>query len=223
MKRVLVFLTAFLLCCIGSSYSQSLGTKQLDLGIKGGINFASFTWKSEYKREQREEYNSKFKPQILFNIGGYANYSLTEALSLQGGLSISGKGYKETWTDTWGGLSGFSEEVKASESLFYLEIPVNVVYHYKNFYAGAGPYFGYGLLGIWKLKTPSDSDSGNAFDKDDEGHRRVDFGAKLQAGYRVNDKISVGLEYGLGLTKLYSGWNDSPRNGVFSISLGYWF
>ncbi|HRN55035.1 MAG TPA: porin family protein [Agriterribacter sp.] len=223
MKRILVFLAASLLFYGGRSYSQSLGTKQLDFGIKGGINIASFTWKSEFKREQREEYNTKYKPQILFNIGGYANYSLTEAISLQGGLSISGKGYKETWTDTWGGLSGFSEEVKSSESLFYLEIPVNAVYHYKNFYAGAGPYFSYGLLGIWKWKSPSESASGNAFDEDDDGHRRVDFGAKLQAGYRVNNKISVGLEYGLGLTKLDPEWDDSPRNSVFSISLGYWF
>lgn len=216
-------MVASLLFYGGRSYSQSLETKQLDFGIKGGINIASFTWKSEFKKEQRATYNSKFKPQILFNIGGYANYSLTEAISLQGGLSISGKGYKETWTDTWGGLSGGSEEVKATESLFYLEIPVNAVYHYKNFYVGAGPYLGYGLLGVWKWKSPSDSNSGNAFDKDDEGYRRIDFGAKFQAGYRVNDKISVGLDYGLGLIKLDPEWNDSPRNSVLSISLGYWF
>ncbi|MCO5242034.1 MAG: PorT family protein [Chitinophagaceae bacterium] len=226
MKRILPFLALSLLFYGGRSYSQSLGTKQLNFGIKGGINIASYIWNSEYKKEQKEEYNSKFKPQILFNIGGYANYSLNESFSLQGGLAISGKGYKETFTDTWGGLpgSGGSEEVKVSHSLFYLEIPLNAVYHYKNFYIGAGPYLGYGILGIWKWKSPSDSDSGNAFDKDDDGYNRADFGAKFQAGYRINDKISVGLDYGLGLTKLEPELKKySPKNGVLSVSLGYWF
>lgn len=225
MKRIFSFLAASLLFYGGRSYGQSLGTKQLDVGIKGGVNIASLVWNSEYKKELREIYKAKFKPQILFNVGGYANYALNEAVSLQGGLSISGKGYKETWTETWGGIPGSegSEEIKTTLSLFYLEIPVTAVYHYKNFYVGAGPYFGYGLLGIWKWKSQSDSDSGNAFDKEDDGYGRTDFGAKFQAGYRVNDKISVGLDYGLGLTKLDSDWNDSPRNSVFSISLGYWF
>lgn len=37
MKRILPFLALSLLFYGGRSYSQSLGTKQLNFGIKGGI------------------------------------------------------------------------------------------------------------------------------------------------------------------------------------------
>ncbi|MBW7890466.1 MAG: PorT family protein [Chitinophagaceae bacterium] len=192
--------------------------------MKGGINIASYAWKSDYKRHQKETYNSKFKPNVLFHVGAVANYALTEEFSLQGGLAISGKGYKETWIDDDDdGGSSSGEKNKTSHSMFYLEIPINAVYHYKNFYVGAGPYFGYGLMGTWKWSAPGDSDSGNLFEKDDYGYSRADFGAKIQAGYRLNEKISLGLDYGIGLTKLERDWDNSPKNSVLSLSVSYWF
>lgn len=230
MKQLLSFLAAAFLLYGGQSYSQSLEPQKLQFGIKGGINIASYAWKSDYKKRMKSEYNSKYSPNILFHIGAVANYALTKEFSLQAGLGISGKGYKETWTDDLsytgegpGGEGSLGEKNKESHSLFYLEIPINAVYHYKNFYVGAGPYFGYGLLGIWKWSAPGDSDSGNLFDKDDEGFRRADFGAKIQAGYRLNDKMSLGLDYGIGLTKLAPDWDDAPKNSVLSLSVGYWF
>lgn len=233
MKQLLSFLAASFLIYGGQTYSQSLEPQKLQFGIKGGINIASYAWKSDYKKEQKEMYNSKFKPTILFHVGAVANYALTEEFSLQAGLGISGKGYKETWSDDLpymggdgdgaGAGSSSGEKNKTSHSLFYLEIPINAVYHYKNFYVGAGPYFGYGLLGIWKWSAPGDSDSGNLFEKDDYGYSRADFGAKIQAGYRLNEKISLGLDYGIGLAKLNRDWDNSPKNSVLSLSVGYWF
>lgn len=225
MKQLFSFFAASLLLFGGKSYSQSLEPQKLQFGIKGGINMASFLWNSKYKKELQNEDNAKFKPNIQFHIGGQANYTINEKFSLQGGLAISGKGFKETWTDEWGGMGDnvLSEKVNVTHTLYYLEIPINVVYHYKNFFVGAGTYFGYGIFGTWKWSSPSDSDSGNAFDKDD-GYNREDFGAKFQAGYRINEKISVGLDYGLGLKRLEPELKKySPRNGVFSVSLSYWF
>ena len=53
----------------------------------------------------------------------------------------------------------------------------------------------------------------------------TDFSFNFGAGYDFTENLSAGLRYNLGLTNVwdFDGSEDSIKNGVFSVSLGYKF
>lgn len=238
MRRIFVLLIMIALAGGNSSFAQSSGEK-IKYGVKAGINAAYFGFSSAYKRDAKDD-GFKTRPLISFHVGGYADYALTDAISLQGGLTLSGKGGRETWSGE-DDFDGYNYEGSFKESLLYLEIPVNAVYKKGKFFAGAGPYVGYALSGKWKETyeedygdgdTDYDEDSGKVVFSGDNAYRKwLDAGINLLAGYQITDKISVGANFGMGLINLSKSkhlsneqrdyW--SQKNRVFSVSVGYVF
>lgn len=239
------FTLLILASLLGGNYSfaQSSDGNKIKYGIKAGINLASLSVGSERKKEMKDYYDNgwKNKSVISFHLGGYADYAITEALSIQAGLTLSGKGGKETWSydDEIFGDEEFTGKAYDKENLLYLELPVNVVYKTGSFYFGAGPYVGYALSGKWKEwyeedygdgDIESDSESGKiVFGGENAWMKRTDFGLNFLAGYQLNEKMSIGIGYGLGLSNLLKDPDDpqagdnywGQKNRVFSISVNY--
>jgi hypothetical protein len=138
-------------------------------------------------------------PVTAFNFGLVAEIPISEKFYFQPELMYSGQGYS------------FNDDTIA---LNYLNIPLMGKYYLtKGFSLEAGPQIGF-LLSAKNDKTDV-KDSFNT----------VDFGVNFGLGYKLDNGLNFGARYNLGLSDINNIDNSSNknRNGVFQLSVGYFF
>lgn len=134
-----------------------------------------------------------------FNFGVLAEIPITEKFSFQPELLYSGQGYS------------FDDDTVA---LNYLNVPLMGKYYLtKGLSLEAGPQIGF-LLSAKNDKADV-KDSFNA----------IDFGVNFGLGYKFNNGLNFGARYNLGLSDINNidGPSDKNKNGVFQLSVGYFF
>ncbi|MFK5854769.1 MAG: porin family protein [Bacteroidota bacterium] len=189
---------------------------QLRYGPKVGLNFA----------KQKVEFDGKtsddIKSRVSFAIGGVADYAFTDELSLQPSLMLSGKGYKVD-------MSFDGESATAWQRLYYLELPINVVYKYDigvlKIYGTAGPTFALAIGGSSKVEVDGKTETEKikfGDGDDDDGIKRGDFGLNFGAGVEISS-FQFELNYNFGLMNTSYDDNSSAKNRVFSLSASYFF
>lgn len=209
MKKLLTFFTA----AVFALAFVSTATAQVRFGVKAGLNLAniSFSNLGEVKPE------TSMLP--TFMVGGQVEFGLAENIGLGVGLQLQGKGVKSK-TDFLG------ETVESKVTPMYLQIPVYLTYRNSGFFAGVGPYAGFGLFG--KNKTDgTDSQNlkfGNSMDDD---FAPLDFGAGLELGYEFGS-LRATASYNLGLANalpkdLVEGTDVKAKHGVIGIAPAYLF
>ncbi len=229
------FLLLIAICLIGGthSFAQSTFKEKLSFGAKAGINAAYFGVDKDYRNSIKED-GGGILPIISFQIGGFADYALKDNISIQAGLNLNGKGYRELSSDDF---FGEQEDGIYTERVLYLEIPVNVVFKTGKLFFGAGPYAGYALSGTYKTTIKTYDDSGDLKETEnysgkidfpnysDYEFNRLDVGVNLLAGYQITNQLSAGLGFGMGLTNLYKDATNGAylKNRVFSVTVGYLF
>jgi len=221
------FMLLVVACVIGGSHA--LAQEKISYGIKAGVNVATYSFSDEDEYYDNE---LKKRPAFSFHIGGLVDVPIAPAFSLQGGLTLSGKGYRETWSGE-DEFDGTYYEGSFRENIMVLEIPVNAVYKTGQFFFGAGPYVAYALSGKWKEKFEEDFGDGDV-EKDEESGKvvfsgesayrtRTDFGINLLAGYQLNTQLNISAGYGFGIKDIHPGPDWSGKNRVISLSVGYMF
>lgn len=215
MKKLYILTLACLLSGVAMAQETSGTTASgIKYGIKAGVNFA----KVAVSGEGAEDWEEGLKAQTSFQIGGYADIALGSSFSIQPGLTLSGKGFKQE-------VEGY----KFSRNVMYLEIPVNAVYKIGGLYFGAGPYAGLALSGKDKDEEEGEDTEEEKlkFGSDDEDDMKgTDFGVNLLAGYQLSNGVNFGLNYGLGLSNLANtpdGSDFKVTNRVFSVTVGFSF
>ncbi len=134
-----------------------------------------------------------------FNFGILSEIPVSDKFSFQPELMYSGQGYS------------FNEKTIA---LSYLNLPLMGKYYLtKGFSVEAGPQIGY-LFNAENEETDV-KDSFNSFD----------FGVNFGLGYKLDNGLNFGARYNLGLTDINNLDNSSNKNknGVFQLSVGYFF
>jgi hypothetical protein len=134
-----------------------------------------------------------------FNFGVLSEIPISEKFSFQPELMYSGQGYS------------FNDNTVA---LSYLNIPLMGKYYLtKGLSIEAGPQIGF-LLAAKNEKTDV-KDSFNTFD----------FGVNFGLGYKLDNGLNFGARYNLGLTDINNleGSSFKNKNGVFQLSVGYFF
>ncbi|TCN52467.1 PorT family protein [Flavobacterium circumlabens] len=134
-----------------------------------------------------------------FNFGVLSEIPVSDKFSFQPELMYSGQGYS------------FNDNTIA---LNYLNIPLMGKYYLtKGLSLEAGPQIGF-LLSAKNDKTDV-KDSFNTFD----------FGVNFGLGYKLDNGLNFGARYNLGLTDINNLDNSSSKNknGVFQLSVGYFF
>ena len=134
-----------------------------------------------------------------FNFGVLSEIPISDKFSFQPELMYSGQGYS------------FNDNTIA---LSYLNVPLMGKYYVtKGLSVEAGPQIGF-LLAAKNEKTDV-KDSFNT----------VDFGVNFGLGYKLDNGLNFGLRYNLGLTDINNveGYSGKNKNGVFQVSIGYFF
>lgn len=200
MKKRTVLLTAIVLI-----FTSIQANAQVTFGIKGGLNGTKFILKDGNTTD-------KAYGLMSLHLGVTAELPLSEQIFVEPALLFSGKGGKITESN---GI--FSDE---RFNLTYAELPVNFLYKYPlnedklKVVAFGGPY-----LGI--LLSAKDKQGNQSEDFKDE-LKSLDAGLNIGAGVEL-DKLTFGIQYGIGLANIAKASSTTMHNRVFGISIGYKF
>lgn len=161
---------------------------QARFGVKAGLNLANINFTGE-----SAEANDFTKNLSTFQIGGLAEFDFTDNIGLGIGLQLQGRGVKLE-------DSGFESTLNP----LYIQVPVSLHYRNGGFYAGVGPYAGFGVAGKAKVSFLGQSESENIkFGNDEDSDLSpLDFGANLELGYEILGMIRLSAGYSLGLANI---------------------
>jgi len=201
-------------------------------GIRGGVNFASQSISASGLGVSVASGTL-----TTFNAGVFADFKFAN-ISLQPALNFTGKGakYSGDITDANGNDAGSGT---VTERLYYLQLPVNVVYHIPvlvgNVYFGAGPYIAKGISG--SARIPGGVDTGNGtttgstsetihFGNNENDIKPMQYGADFILGVEFKTGFLIHANYDLGLSNDFpaaDGSGLSSKSRVFGFSVGYKF
>ena len=215
---------------------------QVKFGVKAGLNLNNI---SQNFKESDWEFDTKMR--LAYNIGATVDFSLTDAMSLQSGLSLTSKGFNIDLNEDSG--EGESIEGYYNYILNYLEIPIHIAYKINDFQICVGPYLAFGIGGKNKWDYTFTYDGGSVSDKgeyklkpifgevkegdlgDDEyAYTAFDYGLGFGVGYQAGPVlVNTGYSLGLGnITPSYEGSDFDPKdfkmsNRVITLSVSYFF
>lgn len=195
---------------------------------RAGFNMANMLMK-----DNDDTYSDDYKSKAGFQLGATVEFPFSDMFSLETGLGVSTKGFRfEEKEDFF----GQTIEIKASNNLVYLDIPIVAKMYFDagrsaRIYGALGPYIGLGIAGKMKAEvtaggsTDEESEKikwGSDEEKDD--FKPLDLGLLIGAGVEF-DAIQVGLSYGLGLANIspYTENGAKAANRVFAITFAYRF
>ena len=171
-----------------------------EFGIQAGMNMANLSG---------EDMETDMKMGIFGGVT--AAFSLTDVMTLETGALYSTKGTQDE-----------NSGIKTSMDLSYIEIPLNIAYSVSDQISlMAGPYLG--LLMSANFKQSGEF-LGETIDeeldiKDDIAN--MDFGINIGASFFINESISVGAGYQLGLADIGSEDDLDATHTNIHIGMSY--
>ncbi|MFD2286115.1 outer membrane beta-barrel protein [Pedobacter petrophilus] len=247
MKKLLLSASVLLMATGAFAQTTTMTGSDARFGIKAGVNLARF----HTSGGNNEAFNDNVKDNVGFNVTAFADFGVGNNFFIQPGISLQNKGAKFESTNVVTAANITTTTISSNKtSLMTIEVPVNAVFRIPTGDAGAiqisaGPYIGFNVSGKNKLESTAtavnntnnssstitssgenDLSFGSATDKN---YGSTEFGANFGLAYRLNSGISVGANYGLGLTDLTpkdrrANNNDNKlTNRVLGFSVGYSF
>lgn len=205
MKKFLLF-TGLIIATSLTTFAQST-----TFGIKGGINIAQF-----HTSFSDSSPSSSTGHLTTFSAGVFADIKF-ENISIQPGLNFTGRGGSATRVDS-----------VVKPKLFYLQLPINVVYNVDIepgvLYFGGGPYVAYGVSASIKVTDSLGTQTKNAgFGTGIYKYKTIDAGANIVAGIKLDNGLIFSLNYDYGLANISNIPDIKTTNRVFGVSVGYSF
>lgn len=210
--------------------------KTVSFGCKAG---PSITW---FNRETRTDYRElSNKAMLAAGATAYMNVSIYK-FTLQPGITYTVKGGKTTQTFI---NDDILEDAYGRMNLHYIQVPVNIIYHFNSnangWFAGAGAYAAGGVKATFSPSTVegyplnrSQQQNLESYYKrtirfggqSNDNFKTFDYGMSFLVGQRFKKGLTFNVEYNLGLTNIentnYSPYK-STRNRTLNVGLGYEF
>jgi hypothetical protein len=224
MTNVKRILTAIVLLAFASvTFAQTFG-------LKAGFNLSNFDSKSNHGSSGNyDSFNYDLKLNPGFHFGATAEFAVAKPFSLETGLFLTTKGFKNKFT--FNDYFGVASTIKGKSTFYYIEIPLNAKATFdlgnKKLYGALGPYIGYGIGYFFRDETKQNGQT----NKHNSGliwgsgfNSRMDFGLNSGCGIIIN-ALQFGLTYSLGLANsMYNTGNaETAKNRVIGFSIGYRF
>jgi len=187
---------------------------QTRFGINAGAVLANL--KGEESGEEQ-----KLDSKIGITAGIRADVPLSENFSFRPGLNFVQKGGKEEF-------DFLGTQIKSTTTLNYLELPLNFVYNASagkgKFFFGAGPVFGFGLSGKFKVESGGDeqTEDVNFGDGEDEV-KSFEFAGNVLAGYECASGLYFQANYNPGFSNLSNAPDSELKTTYFGLRIGYFF
>ena len=200
MKKVL-FIAVVVLLGLGNVNAQ-----EVKFGTKVGLNLSNFTG-------DLDDSDSK----IGFNIGAFAEISLSDKFIFQPELLFSSQGAKFEESD-----NNFSSEETLKFN--YLNMPLMIKFAASDKFAlEFGPQLGFLLSAKSKFEETFDGETFSEEVDIKDSVKSIDFGLNFGASFDVSENIMIGARYNLGLSDIIDSEDFKVQNAVFSFSVGYRF
>ena len=166
-------------------------------GVKAGLNVSGVSNIDD----------SKMKASIY--VGAFAEFHVNDWLGIQPEVIYSRQGFA---------VDDNSVDY-ARARLNYLNIPImGKFYVLDNLSFETGPQFGFLLNAREKIKA-----NGTSVKADIDGAKNFDVSWGVGVSYRIFDPLDVTFRYNIGLTKIWDTQDNTPKNGVIQIGVGYRF
>jgi hypothetical protein len=187
---------------------------QLQVGIKGGLNYAKWI--------HSDDKENQLKPILGFH-GGFtvlAGLSMGSGLELETGLYISQKGFKEE--------DIFDEEEYSFLFLpLYIDLPLKLNYVFEgmngSFIIGAGPTISYGVAGKYIAVMNGEEIRDDISWGSESGFMNpLDIALGIHGGVRLT-KLQISAFFDKGLNNILNSSGPTAKNQVLGVSLGYIF
>ncbi|MGV0955382.1 porin family protein [Empedobacter falsenii] len=186
----------------------SAANAQIDLGVKGGLNFPTLSGDS------RQLYENQTKFRTDFYVGGYANYKITNQISFQPELLYSKQG---------AGLKT-NDNSKAKLITHNINIPLMGRYEIMD---GLNVEFGPQLGFLVSAKEKYELGKENTKIKATDNFKTFDFGLNFGAAYKITDELEINARFTKGLSNINDYYpqtvNDNYKitNTYFSVGVAY--
>ncbi|MDM1137323.1 PorT family protein [Empedobacter falsenii] len=186
----------------------SAANAQIDLGVKGGLNFPTLSGDS------RQIYQNQTKFRTDFYVGGYANYKITDQISFQPELLYSKQG---------AGLKT-NDNSKAKLITHNINIPLMGRYEIMD---GLNVEFGPQLGFLVSAKKKTEEGKINEKEKYVDNFKTFDFGLNFGAAYKITDELEINARFTKGLSNINDYYpqtiNDNYKitNTYFSVGIAY--
>ncbi|VDH15034.1 OmpA-like transmembrane domain [Algoriella xinjiangensis] len=186
----------------------SAANAQIDLGVKGGLNFPTLSGDS------RQLMGDQTKFRTDFYVGGYANYKITDQISFQPELLYSKQG------------AGIKTTDNSNTKIVTHNINIPLMGRYE-IMEGLNVEFGPQLGFLVSAKAKSEEGKTDTKVKITDNFKTFDFGLNFGAGYKVTDELEINARFTKGLSNINNvfpeGMNNNYKitNTYFSIGVAY--
>jgi len=202
------FILLFVLMTVGMTVQAQHKEGDITIQPRIGVTFSTIT----------DQKDIKMKTNLTY--GFETEYYFTDKWSVAGGLLFTNQGYKFDYYD---GIDKNSSST-AKFNNYYATVPITV-----NYYVIEGLAVKAGIQPAFRVKTQlkmgdAKLDLDDAmevlFPTEDVTINKFDLSIPVGFSYEYN-KFVFDARYNLGLTKLYKGIEQSSRNSVITLTLGY--
>lgn len=212
MKK-LILSTALFISGLALVNAQS-DSKDVQLGIKGGLNSSTISGNDFGDLDSRTS----------FNAGLVAEIPLTERLSFQPEVLYSGQGFDVREIDQ-DNIVDTDENIEYQ--LDYIQVPLLLkAYIVKGLSVEAGPQFGFKIHEEFDYQP--NSDGGDIeIDSDDSYVKDFDTSIALGAAYKFDNGFFLSGRYNLGVTDIFEDGTPfegvDAKNNVWQFGIGFMF
>ena len=160
-------------------------------------------------------------------IGAEFEYQLTDMFSMAAGVNYSMQG--SAWKDDNVLLGGVKYKIKDTKvELGYINVPVVVnAYLFRGFAVKTGVQFGFLVSANMKASFSAESDVVNQtvnYDmKIKDECKKFDVSIPVGVSYQFKVPIVIDARYNIGLTNVGKDADESIKNQVFQLTVGYKF